>query len=99
MNSLSSIASSGLNAAQANLNSSAQNIANLGTEGFRRQETVQTTQTGGGVQASYRQASTTGNALEADVVNQMQAKHSYMANLAVFKTSNAMTGALLDIKA
>ena len=99
MNSLSSIALSGMNAAQTSLNTSAHNVANLATEGFKRQETVQTEQSGGGVQASVRQAETAGNALETDVVTQLQAKHSFIANLAVFKTSNQMAGALLDTKA
>lgn len=40
-----------------------------------------------------------GNALETDVVTQLQAKHSFMANLAVFKTSDKMAGALLDVRA
>ena len=37
-----SIATSGMNAAQLSLQASAHNIANLGTEGFRREEVVQT---------------------------------------------------------
>ena len=99
MNSLSSIALSGMNVAQTQLNTTAHNVANLATEGFKRQETVQAEQSGGGVTASVRRAETAGNALEADVVSQLQAKHSFMANLAVFKTSNKMAGALLDTKA
>ncbi|PQA76698.1 flagellar basal body protein [Rhodoferax sp. TS-BS-61-7] len=99
MNSLSSIALSGMNAAQTSLNTSAHNVANLATEGFKRQETVQTEQPGGGVSTEVRQAEVAGNALETDVVTQLQAKHSFIANLAVFKTSNQMAGALLDTKA
>jgi len=99
MNSLSSIALSGLHAAQTSLNASAHNVANLATEGFKRQETVQTEQPGGGVSTEVRQAEVAGNALETDVVTQLQAKHSFIANLAVFKTSNQMAGALLDTKA
>ncbi|MDR7305941.1 flagellar basal body protein [Rhodoferax saidenbachensis] len=99
MNSLSSIALSSMNAAQTKLDTTAHNVANLATEGFKRQETVQTEQSGGGVQASVRRAENAGNALETDVVSQLQAKHSFMANLAVFKTSNKMTGVLLDTKA
>ncbi len=56
MNSISSIALSGLNAAQTSLNASAHNVANLATEGFKRQETVQTAQSGGGVTTSVREA-------------------------------------------
>jgi flagellar hook protein FlgE len=98
MNSLSSIALSGMNAAQTSLNASAHNVANLATEGFKRQEAVQTEQPGGGVNTTVRQAEVAGNALETDVVTQLQAKHSFIANLAVFKTSNQMAGALLDTK-
>ena len=99
MNSLSSIALSGMNAAQTSLNTSAHNVANLATEGFKRQEAVETEQPGGGVSTEVRQAEVAGNALETDVVTQLQAKHSFIANLAVFKTSNQMAGALLDTKA
>lgn len=98
MNSLSSIALSGMNAAQTSLNASAHNVANLATDGFKRQEAVQTEQAGGGVNTTVRQADVAGNALETDVVTQLQAKHSFIANLAVFKTSNQMAGALLDTK-
>jgi len=98
MNSISSIALSGLNAAQTSLNASAHNVANLATEGFKRQETVQTAQSGGGVTTSVREANTAGNALEQDVVTQLQAKSSFIANLAVFKTQDKMAGALLDTK-
>lgn len=99
MNALSSIALSGMHAAQTQLDTTAHNVANLATDGFKRQETVQTEQPGGGVSASVRRAETAGNALETDVVTQLQAKHAFMANLAVFKTSNKMAGALLDTKA
>lgn len=98
MTTLSSIALSGMNAAQTRLDTTAHNVANLATEGFKRQETVQTEQTGGGVTASVRRADSAGNALEADVVNQLQAKNSFLANLAVFKTSDKMAGALLDVR-
>lgn len=96
MTSISSIALSGMNAAQATLNSSAHNIANLNTSGFRRQQVVQNAQSGGGVSTTLTTASMAGPALETDVVTQLQSKNAFLANLAVFKTSNAMAGALLD---
>ena len=99
MSSISSIAQSGLNTAQTRLNASAHNVANLSTDGFRRQEVVQTEQPGGGVSPSIRRATSVGAALESDVVEQLQAKNSFLANLAVFKTSNQMAGVLLDQKA
>jgi flagellar basal body rod protein FlgC len=99
MNSLTSIASSGMAAAQTRLQSSASNIANLSTENYRRQEVSQTAQTGGGVSASVARAPTAGPALLTDVVAQLEAKNSFLANLAVFKTSNQLQGALLNEKA
>ena len=96
MTSISSIALSGMNAAQATLNASAHNIANLNTPGFRRQEVVQSAQAGGGVSTALTAAEVEGAALEADVVAQLQAKNAFLASLAVFKTSNKLAGALLD---
>jgi len=99
MASISSIALSGMNAAQATLNSSAHNIANMNTSGFRRQEVVQSAQTGRGVSTAITTANVEGSSVETDVVEQLKAKNSYLANLAVFKTSNKMAGALLETTA
>jgi flagellar hook protein FlgE len=99
MASISSIALSGMNASQAALNAPAHNIANMNTSGFRRQEVVQTVRTGGGVTTTLATSSTEGASLETDVVTQLQAKNSFLANLAVFKASDTMAGALLDMKA
>ena len=96
MSSISSISQSGMSAAQTRLNSSAHNVANLETSPFRRQEVIQTEQKGGNVTASLGKSTRQGPALETDMVAQLQAKNSFLANLAVFKTSNQMTGALLD---
>lgn len=99
MNSISSISSSGMAAAQTRLQTSAHNIANLPTEDFRRQQVSQTPQSGGGVSTTLSRAESTGPALEADVVAQLQAKNEFLANLSVFKTANKMQGALLNEKA
>ena len=96
INSLPSIVASGMQAAQAQLQVSANNIANLNTEGYHRQELQQSAQAQGGVSTSVRRAAEAGSDLEADVVAQLQAKNAFLANLAVFKTSNKMQGALLD---
>ena len=37
--------------------------------------------------------------LEDDVVAQLQAKNSFLANLNVFKTNDSMLGSLLNIRA
>ena len=99
MNSISSISSSGMAAAQTRLQTSAHNIANLQTDNFRRQQVDQTAQNGGGVSTTLSRSAQAGPALEADVVSQLQAKNEFLANLSVFKTSNKMQGALLDVKA
>ena len=88
-----------MNAAQTRLDSSAHNIANVETKGFKRQEVNQVEQKDGGVAASVNTSSVEGAALETDMIAQLQAKNAFLANLAVFKTSNQMSGALLDQRA
>jgi flagellar hook protein FlgE len=89
---------SGLSAAQTQLDVAGHNIANLGTQGFRRQQVVQVTLAAGGVGTTLSQASAPGNDLQADVVEQLKAKNAFMANMAVFKAGDRMLGALLDIQ-
>lgn len=96
MTSTSSIALSGMNAAQQQLNASAGNIANLNTPGYRRQEVSQSPAPEGGVTTKMQRAAAAGAALEADVVAQLQAKNAFLANLAVFKAADKMAGSLLD---
>jgi flagellar hook protein FlgE len=99
MSSISSTSLSGMNAAQTMLGSSAHNVANVNTANFRRQQVAQSEQASGGVATTITQASAAGPALEDDVVTQLQAKNAFLANLRVFKTSDAMAGSLLDMKA
>ena len=99
MSSVSSISLSGMNAAQTRLDSAAHNVANTETTPFPRQEVIQTEQKDGGVSTALSKSTIEGAALETDMVAQLQAKNAFLANLAVFKTSNQMTGALLDQKA
>jgi flagellar hook protein FlgE len=99
MKSVSNIALSGMQAAQVALDTAAHNIANASTPAFRRQEVIQTSQQGGGVATSLGRSASEGSALETDLVAQLQAKNAFLANLAVFRTSNKMAGALLDKKA
>lgn len=98
MTTLSNIALSGMRAAQTSLDTSAHNIANLGTEGFHRQQVVQQEAPGGGVNTQIKRAETAGESLEEDVVAQLQAKNAFLANLKVFKTASKMAGTLLDEK-
>ena len=93
---ISAVALSGMNASQTALRTSAHNVANLATAGFRRQIVVHETGREGGVVAQVAQAAAPGSALEADAVTQLQAKHAFLANLAVFRAHDRMMGALLD---
>ncbi len=99
MTNLSSISLSGMQAAQSQLQASASNVANLATPNYRRQQVQQTPQAGGGVQTQTVRAHDAGTSLEADMVGQLQAKNSFLANLAVFKTSYKLAGTLLNEKA
>lgn len=99
MSSVSSIALSGLHAAQTSLDAAASNVANLDTPNYHRRLVEHATQASGGVLASVVTASNPGSALETDLVAQLQAKNAFLANMAVFKTSAQMTGTLIDEKA
>jgi flagellar hook protein FlgE len=99
MSSISAIALSGMSASQASLSSAAHNIANLSTPGFRRQQVSQASVDGGGVTTSVSRTPALGNELERDIVGQMAAKNSFLANLAVFRTSDSMMGTLLNMQA
>lgn len=95
---LSVVSLSGMNAAQTALDASAHNVANLATAGFRREQVIQESASSGGVTTSLTQAPEPANAIEEDVVGQLVAKNAFLANLAVFRTSDKMLGALLDAK-
>lgn len=96
MSSITAIAVSGMHAAQSVLHSSAHNIANLNSAGFTRSQVLQTPDPSGGVKTSVRLASQAGQAVETDVVGLLQARNAFLANLAVFKTGDRMTGSLID---
>jgi len=97
MSPLSAISLSGLTAAQSSLDVSAHNIANLATDGFHRQRALPSSAPeGGGVTTTVVRAAAPGDALESDMVDMLQAKGSFLANLAVFRTSDRMMGSLLD---
>jgi flagellar hook protein FlgE len=97
MSAISAISLSGMNAAQTALDASAHNIANLSTAGFRREQVAQVSTGNGGVATSLTTAAQEGSAMETDLVGQLVAKNQFLANLAVFKTSDQMMGALLRV--
>ena len=99
MTSVSAIATSGTRAADAALRTSAHNLANLETAGFRRERVVNTAQADGGVETSTMRSHVEGSSIEDDLVAQLQAKNAFLANLAVFRGSCRTTGTLLDVLA
>lgn len=103
MSSIGSIASSGLRAAQLQLDSAAHNVANVAnaaTPGFRRQEAeLQSEADQSGVRAQAVRAQQEGAALEADAVNQIASTYSFAANLQMLRTEDRMMGALINTKA
>ena len=96
MNAISSIALSGLHAAQTRMSSSAHNVANAVTPGFRRQVVAQQTAPNGGVAATIQRAPTQGDALAEDLAALKLAQHLFTANLKVLRTQDRMLGTLLD---
>lgn len=88
---------SGLSAAMGGLQVAAHNIANAGVEGFRRQRAEAATTAAGGVELRLGQAEVAGDALAADVVGLLQAKHAFLANLAVFRRADEAYAHLLEI--
>lgn len=102
MGSISSIARSGLNAAQQRLDVAAHNIANMNTENFRALEVVQQTQEGGGVSTSVMQlpaAQPAGDTLSNDFVQQMVASYAFKANVLTIQTEQKMLGTVIDTEA
>lgn len=99
MNAISSIALSGLQAAQTRLGSSAHNVANAMTPNFRRQVVAQQTAAHGGVTTTIQRSAVAGDALAEDLVSMKLAQHLYTANLQVLRTQDQMLGTLLDATA
>jgi flagellar hook-associated protein FlgK len=99
MNAVSSIAMSGLQAAQTRIASAAHNIANAVTPNLRRQVVAQQTAANGGVATTIERAPAAGEALAADLVALKLAQHLFTANLKVLRTQDQMLGTLLDTQA
>ncbi len=95
-----STALSGISAAQERLRASANNVANLSTPGYRREQvSLSSLPEESGVQVSRSTASQPGVSVEGEMVEQRATYYSYVANLRVLETQIKTTGALLDIQA
>lgn len=96
MSSVSAIAMSGLQAAQTRLDSSANNVANAQTEGYRRQRVDQTAQEQGGVRTEVSKEPEPGVDLAEEMVEQKMAVYAFKANAKMIQTDTATIGSLLD---
>jgi flagellar hook protein FlgE len=97
LNSVHSIALSGMQSAIQRLGSASHNIANRGTEGSRREVASTVTQIGGGVTMNKRSVAAPGGSLAEDMVAQRVALYEFKSNMQVFKTQQEMLGTLLDL--
>lgn len=87
---------SGLQAAQTQLQASANNVANAQTEGYRRDAVRQQAEPDGGVSARVEKLPEPGADLAADLVEQKMASYTFQANLKVLKTADTLAGSVLD---
>jgi flagellar hook-associated protein FlgK len=99
MNSLTSIALSGLQGAQLRAASAGHNVANAMTPAFRRQLVQQQAVEGGGVATSIARAPQVGDALAEDLVMLKLGEHLFKANLQVLRAHDRVLGTLLDVTA
>lgn len=94
-----STAVSGLHNATQRLDTSAHNVANTLTPGFRRQAVQASPRAEGGVDTRVTRAAEPGVSLAQEVVDQLAAAASFKANLKVIETVDRTLGRLLDKKA
>ena len=91
------IALSGLQAAQAQINVAANNIANVNTPGFSAQSVNQVDVPGGGVDVADIQSTGQPVDLAAQLVKLRQAAVIYDANAMVLDVQNRMVGSVLNV--
>ncbi|MCH7345908.1 flagellar basal body rod protein [Pelomonas sp. CA6] len=93
-----STALSGLSAANERMRASAQKMADVATEGARREPT-QDPSASQDAQPARQRVPAPGTDLETQLIEQRSATYAYVANLRVLQTQVRAEGALLDIQA
>jgi len=96
MNALFSIAASGLQTAARSLQVVANNVANLGTDGFGRSALQRQAQPDGGVYGYVVPTSPRGDGLADDMAQALSDRLTYEANAKVMKAGNGLLGTLFD---
>jgi flagellar hook protein FlgE len=90
---------SGMRAANTLLDVTADNTANMDTEGYRQRNVRTETDATGGVRTTVTQADQPGVDLAEQAVNQVTATVTYAANARVLQSQTEMERALLDVRA
>ena len=89
---------SAINAYSTMLNNTANNIANVNTEGYKPFDTTLQDNTGGGVSASTtRDPNADRVDLSKEVVDMMIAKNGVQANVAVIRTASETQKSVIDM--
>ncbi|APO94275.1 hypothetical protein [Xanthomonas vesicatoria] len=97
--SISSIASSGMQAAALRQQVAASNVARQPVDGSPRQAVAASTQANGGVAANVVDAVSDPSAPVTDLVDGLSARNDFQANAAVLRRSDEAVGSLLDVLA
>lgn len=95
---ITSIALSGLKAAETRTAKAANNIANANTDGFKPDVVTQRAQDNGGVIVEISKGEEPVS-LEREIVDSVVAQSDYEANLAVLRRQRELDKSLLDIQA
>jgi flagellar hook protein FlgE len=90
---------SGMRAATTRLDVAAHNVANSDTEGYVRQQVIQSDQPAGGTSTTIVHAAHPGADLAQDLVAERTATYSFVASLQAIRTEQEMLGKLLDTRA
>lgn len=96
MNTVSSIAQSGMQAATTRLDVTANNIANVNTDGFKASRVTMSEQRNGGVDATVEKTADTVD-ISREAVELLSTVSGFKANLQVAKAEKEMGKSLLDI--
>lgn len=113
MNSISSVALSSMSVASARLARSAQNVANVNTDGYEAERTVAQEVRGGGVSSTSVLTGAAHETFErradevlgsntdliSEQVEQLGAVQQFKASIALLKTDQELTQSVLDLKA
>ncbi len=88
-----------MNAAALREVAASSNTANVITPDYRRAVVSQSEQLSGGVVAKANRVSAPGTDLVGDAVARIGALYAFKANILSIKTSDQMTGTVLDVRA